>query len=141
MKYAQADFNMKEYMTPEEWFGEKFNLGMDFPTIIYVFAGDFKLTEAAACYLYLGARHCPDLTASNDPKCRGYARMLENAAVNECANAIFGKFQNSEDKDGLAQEALEKIKPIEKYLKGKKYLGGDSLTYVDFMFFEGLNRL
>lgn len=30
------------------------------------------------------------------------------------------------------------IEPIEKYLKGKKFLAGDNLSYADFMFFEQL---
>lgn len=87
MKYAKADFNMKEYSTPAEWGADKFNLGLDFPNIVYVNAGDYKLSEAAACYLYLAAKHCPDLTGK-DPKCRGLARMLENAIFGGVANEV-----------------------------------------------------
>mmetsp|Transcript_3620 Transcript_3620/g.2361 ORF Transcript_3620/g.2361 Transcript_3620/m.2361 type:complete len:154 (+) Transcript_3620:1020-1481(+) len=85
MKYAKADYKPKDYMSPDEWFGEKFNLGMDFPNLVYVIAGDYKVTESAACYLYLAARHCPDLTGK-DAHSRGVARMLENV-VNSDYNA------------------------------------------------------
>ncbi len=42
----------------------------------------------------------------------------------------------SGDRDAITMSLLEKVKPLVAYLGDKKFLVGDNVTYIDFVFFE-----
>jgi glutathione S-transferase len=54
LAYTGLKFQEKQYTTPESWFtGDKDKLGLPFPNLPYLIAGDFKLTESSAIARYI----------------------------------------------------------------------------------------
>ncbi len=65
LKYAEIEFNDKRYefgegatlveseLLLENWISDKFNLGLDFPTLPYYIDEDFKLSQSLAIIRYL----------------------------------------------------------------------------------------
>mmetsp|Transcript_87826 Transcript_87826/g.120971 ORF Transcript_87826/g.120971 Transcript_87826/m.120971 type:complete len:106 (-) Transcript_87826:43-360(-) len=66
--------------------------------------------------------------------------MIENVTRGDFNNKISGLMYQQNDAKKLEEATLEGLKPIEKYLTGKRYLAGNNLTYVDFIFFEILDK-
>lgn len=42
------EFEDKRLSNPAEWFGNKFNMGFDFPNLPYLIDGDVKLTQVSS---------------------------------------------------------------------------------------------
>ena len=67
-----VDFDMVEYecgdapeYSRETWTDAKFNLGLDFPNLPYLFDGETKLTETLAIHRYLADKYAPSLLGSD----------------------------------------------------------------------------
>jgi len=87
---------MKEYTSPDAWFGNKFNLGMPFPNMPYWFDGELKLAETVAVHQYLAAKYRPELLG-RDAKERGIARMIENVTRSDFNQKITGLMYGQDD--------------------------------------------
>ena len=59
-----------------DWRDEKFNLGMEFPNLPYLFDGDVKLTETLAIMQYIAKKWKPDLLGRSAAEV-GRLHMLE----------------------------------------------------------------
>ena len=77
-----SDYNMVEYEQGEgpdfdksQWLDAKFNLGMPFPNLPYLFDGDYKLTETIAIHRYLADKYKPALLG-NDAAQKGQLAMI-----------------------------------------------------------------
>jgi glutathione S-transferase len=53
LAYSGLPFTEKVYKAFEEYAGEKFNLGIDFPNLPYLIDGDVKISETWAVCRYI----------------------------------------------------------------------------------------
>ncbi|XP_037048027.1 glutathione S-transferase Mu 3-like [Bradysia coprophila] len=146
---AGAEYEDKRYNfgpTPEtwtaEWLKDKFNLGLDFPNLPYLFDGDIKITQSIAILRYLGRKF--KLVPSNE---------TEAARVDVIEQQILDwRTQQSEcfydsDHDNVKAAYIEglkgKVKSLSAFLGNNEWMSGGELTYVDFLVYEWLdvNRL
>lgn len=81
--FCQVDFEDKQYArgpAPDfdnsQWANDKFNLGMDFPNLPYLFDEDYKITESMAIMKYIAAKWKPELLGAN-PLQQGHTEMLQ----------------------------------------------------------------
>jgi glutathione S-transferase len=59
LEYVGEKYEFKDYNTVPEpgWFGEKFNLGLEFPNLPYYIDQNVKLTQSGAILRYLARKH------------------------------------------------------------------------------------
>jgi len=121
------------------WFDEKPNLGLDFPNLPYYVDGDVKLTQSTAILRFLADKH--DLNATTEQeRVRLYVAEYQVADfrsefVRLCYNP------NMETvKDEYVKNLTNSLKAFSEFLGKNKYLAGEKLTYVDFMFYEVLDH-
>ena len=62
MEYQQGD---GPEFSREDWYADKFNLGLDFPSLPYFFDGEVKLTDPVAIHKYISRKWAPELLGSN----------------------------------------------------------------------------
>ena len=48
---------MEDEAPPKGWFDVKYNLGMEFPNLPYLFDGDLKISETLAIIRYLANKY------------------------------------------------------------------------------------
>ena len=56
--------------------------------------------------------------------------------VNDLKSAITMASHTKGDRVMITMNLLEKVKPLVNFLSNKKFLCGNNVTYVDFIFFE-----
>ncbi|WP_395239489.1 glutathione S-transferase Mu, partial [Salmonella sp. s54412] len=57
LAYTETEYEQKDYPVGDEWFKEKFNLGLDFPNLPYYIDGDVKITQSSAIIRYLARKN------------------------------------------------------------------------------------
>ncbi|XP_055943831.1 glutathione S-transferase-like [Argiope bruennichi] len=139
LHYKKVDFEDKQYTSGgEDWEKEKFDLGLDFPHLPYYIDGDIKLTQSVTILRYLAKKY--ELDGKNDHE-RYKIYMVEQQSVDLWKSLRSVVMSN--DYEILRKEFLENIpehfKCFEEFLRGKNYLVGEDITYVDFMVFESLD--
>ncbi|CAG9314994.1 unnamed protein product [Blepharisma stoltei] len=124
------------------WLNVKETLGFDFPNLPHFIDENIKLTESLAIYEYICAKYNPSYLGNTIAE-KAYAAMI--TGVLKDFNSPIGMATYSQDAATLLPQALESQKPVlarfVKYLEGKTFLVGDHPTYVDFYFYESLDRL
>eukprot|EP00826_Nyctotherus_ovalis_P029653 TRINITY_DN2349_c1_g1_i3.p1 TRINITY_DN2349_c1_g1~~TRINITY_DN2349_c1_g1_i3.p1 ORF type:complete len:230 (+),score=55.65 TRINITY_DN2349_c1_g1_i3:209-898(+) len=127
----------------DAWFKVKHTMGFDFPNIPYLIDSSAKITESNAILRYLCHKHDPKLLGTT-PEEKVYVDVLAGI-LRDIVNGRFAiAFTEEPDKLPLRGFARfhEKIERVAKALEGKKYLLGESLSYVDFVcaeYFECIN--
>jgi glutathione S-transferase len=118
----------------ECWLSEKFNLGLDFPNLPYFFDGDLKITESSAILRYIVKKWCPELQGKTN---EDFARveMLYGILgdIKSCATMHCYRTGNV---DQLKNDVYPRLEAVGKFLANNKFLVGDYVTYVDFIFYE-----
>lgn len=135
LEYGGVEYENKLVKDAEKWFGEKFSLGMDFPNLPYIVDKDIMLTESWAIYRHLGRKLNLFPTSVQDER---QADMLQGV-INDIRTG-FTRYMYSGDAyskiDELRKNQDTKVNMMEKYLKGKKFLLGENLSFLDFALFE-----
>ncbi|XP_037048026.1 glutathione S-transferase Mu 3-like [Bradysia coprophila] len=144
---AQADveYEDKRYnygSTPEtlrtEWMNDKFNLGLDFPNLPYLFDGDVKITQSIAILRYLARKY---KLVPNNEKQTARVDMIEQEIL-DWRSQQSQCFYNS-DHDNVKAAYIEglkgKVKSLSAFLGGNEWLSGGGLTYVDFLVYEWID--
>ncbi|CAG9314993.1 unnamed protein product [Blepharisma stoltei] len=125
-----------------DWLNVKETLGFDFPNLPYFIDENIKLTETLAIYEYICAKYNPSYLGNTIVE-KAYVAMI--TGVLRDFNSAIGRACYSQDAATLIPLALESQKPVlarfVKYIEGKTFLVGDHPTYVDFYFYESLDRL
>ena len=134
LHYLEIDFVDKRMVTPDDWFPSKFERGLDFPNLPYLYDGEFKMTETFPIIRYLVEKHKPEMLGGSVEE-RGTVQMLESV-VHNAKNAIVEKSYGQDSKQVVLDVADEKFESIHAYLGDKKFLIGDTFTYVDIVLFE-----
>ncbi|CAG9314992.1 unnamed protein product [Blepharisma stoltei] len=124
------------------WLNAKETLGFDFPNLPHFIDENIKLTETLAIYEYICAKYNPSYLGNTIVE-KAYVAML--TGVLRDFNSPIGAASYSPDAATLLPQVLESQKTMlgrfVKYLEGKTFLVGDHPTYVDFYFYESLDRL
>nr|QSX72300.1 glutathione S-transferase mu-like [Halisarca dujardinii] len=148
MKYLGLDFTDEFYVqgpAPDfdssSWFGVKETLGLDFPDLPYLVDGDMKMTQTWAIMRYV-ARKAGKLVPKTEAEtvavdmCEGAITDLRRALSATCYSPKY-----LELREGFLKKAATWLMRFSSYLKGKKWLAGNNLTFVDFTLYELLDVL
>ena len=92
------------------------------------------LTESLAIHRYIADKWKPELLGL-DAQHRAHVSMLSHI-LSDFRMSLLPDCYKTGDKEHLMQIVHEKTLPIVKYFENKKFLTGDKITFVDFMFFE-----
>jgi len=123
-----------------DWMDVKFTMNLDFPNLPYLIDQQhgLRITESQAILRYL-ARELN--IGSKDSQ--GIAREEMVADVVRELFTQWAKINYSKDFDQLkgpyVKDLPASLKPLESFLKERKWLGGNDLCYADFLLFEFLN--
>ncbi|CAG9315288.1 unnamed protein product [Blepharisma stoltei] len=125
-----------------DWLSVKETLGMDFPNLPYFIDENIKLSETSAIFEYICAKYNPSYLGNTLAE-KAYVSMI--AGVLKDIMGKVGMAAYNPNAVTLVPQALESQKPVMqrfvKYLVGKRLLVGDHPTYVDFYFYEVLDKL
>jgi len=147
LEYTSAEWEDKYYAaetTPpyskESWFKEKFTHGLDFPNLPYFVDGDLKISQSKAILRHLARKN--NLVGENE-KDQVRIEMVEgeigdfnSAWVNLCYSPNFVTA-----KDIFLEALPKKLESFSKFFGDGKWIVGDKLTYVDFLFYEVLDQI
>ncbi|KAH9363368.1 hypothetical protein HPB48_006474 [Haemaphysalis longicornis] len=123
----------------EDWYKEKFSLGLRFPNLPYYIDEDAKITQSMAIMRYLGRKY--DLAASEDEEEQLEMDSLEQHARDLSWSLIMAVISPDFDEARRKyEENLENLlRPWDEQLQEKTWVIGDRLTYVDFLLYEALD--
>eukprot|EP00164_Ancoracysta_twista_P002285 GFYU01003026.1.p1 GENE.GFYU01003026.1~~GFYU01003026.1.p1 ORF type:complete len:227 (-),score=71.64 GFYU01003026.1:214-894(-) len=142
MHYCGAEWEPKvydiggppEYSAKEStYFGEKFNLGLDFPNLPFLFDGDLKISQTNAIMAYICRKYKPELVG-RDVKEEAMVHMLA-IEVMDVRDVLIGLvYYPDYDKrfDGVMKTLRSKMERLNTFLGSKTWLMGDQITYPDF---------
>ena len=151
LRHVGVDFIDKQYLTGPapayerpEWNKDKISLGFDFPNVPYWIDGSLKLTESWAILKHI-ARMNKQFYPNHDDeelKCdmlQGVLEQFRYRFIDMCYS------KNSEQFAILKQTFLDSLDnsldKFEIFMKDNKWLVGNSLMYVDFVFAETLSQI
>ena len=123
----------------EPWMSVKFTLGLDFPNLPYLFDGNMKMTETIPIHKYIADQYKPELLGS-DPATRAKVNML-SGVVGDLKMAATMPCYMTGNREDIIKAANDKLPPIVSFMGNNKFLAGDSITYLDFYFWELLELL
>lgn len=137
VEYVDKRYNYGS--TPEtlrtDWLNDKFNLGLDFPNLPYLFDGDIKITQSIAILRYLGRKYN---LVPKTAKEGAVVDMIEQELL-DWRSQQSGCFYNA-DHENLKAAYIDglkgKVKSLSTFLGNKEWLSGGALTYVDFLAYE-----
>ncbi|RWS19491.1 Glutathione S-transferase Mu 1-like protein [Leptotrombidium deliense] len=146
LHYANVDFEDKRYSlvtTPfssVEWNDDKFNLGLDFPNLPYLFDGDVKLTQSMAILRYLARKFKLD-GETEEEKIR--LDLAEQELCDFRLRLVRVAYADRKDYEKVKNEYLKelpaKFELLSKFLGNKMFVIGDKVKYVDFLLYEVLD--
>ncbi|CAG0898489.1 unnamed protein product [Cyprideis torosa] len=125
----------------ESWLKEKFNLGLDFPNLPYYLDGDVKLTQSLAILRYvakkygLGGDTAEEQAVADMVSCQIFDLRMEMAYL------FYTKWNDDNKKDFLNNSLPGKMKLLENFMNGKKFVLGDKVSYADFFLWETIDHL
>ena len=142
LEYNSIDYEDKRYRDPNTWFKEKFSLGLDFPNLPYFFDGEVKLSESMAILKYIGKKY--NLLPKNDAE-KMKCDVAEGVLIDFRTYFLTMCYRPDNfiaNKENFFNTTLPaKMELFEKYFDQKKWIAGESLTYIDFAFCELLDHV
>jgi len=133
--YEQGD---GPHFSTDEWKKAIPHIGMQFWNLPYLFDGKLKMSETNAIMRYIVKKFGPELEG----------KTLEDFAIVEQMVGVLGDIKSAISETCYGDGDIEKLKKnvnpeiqaLEDFMKGRKFVAGDYVTYVDFIFYE-LNEL
>jgi len=123
----------------DDWFSKKFNLNLDFPNLPYFIDGNLRFTESQAIMRYICNKWNPDLLGKTLED-KAHLDMVTGVLKDLHLPVIIHCYRDG-DKKKAVEEFSEGVARVVTYLGNKKFLIGDYVTCVDFMFYEILELL
>jgi len=147
LAYSGTDYEDKRYnlgSAPDfdrsEWLNDKFSLGLDFPNLPYYLDGEVKLTQSLAILRHV-ARQTKLEGQTEDEKLR--VELVEQQLVD--MNMSLVRICYDPNFDTLKVDYLKNLPTsldlLSKFLGDRPFLAGESVTYVDFMAYELLDKI
>ena len=146
--YVGVDFEDVTYEIGEApgfdkscWFGVKPSMPHQYPNLPYLIDGDVNLTETAAIMKYIAHKWKPSLLGANSAE-YAFAEML-SYHVGVLKSAVTGPSYSSPDGDreAILAKCYPLLEGILKFKGKNPWLVGESLTWLDFAFFELVEQL
>jgi glutathione S-transferase len=148
LEYAGIEYTDKRYVcgdastkfNREQWTSEKHKLGLDFPNLPYWIDSDVKLTQSAAILHHVARK--AKLTATED-KQKAILEMIEGAVVDIRSDFVDACYDSEHWEQKFKDHAAglqERLKVLDSWLNKKAWVGGDKLSYVDFLLYELLDQ-
>ena len=116
------------------WLDKKDTLGLQFPNLPYYIDGTMKVTEAMPIMKYIAYKYGPELLGGSPAEIAKVEMVA--GIVTDLKGAITMPCYTSGDRNAITMNLMEKVKPLVAFLGDKKFLVGDNVTYIDFVFFE-----
>jgi|APGre2960657423_1045063.scaffolds.fasta_scaffold140088_1 glutathione S-transferase len=146
LHFCNVDFEDKHYAAgpapdfdKSQWTDVKFTLGMEFPNLPYLIDEDFKISESSAICKYIAAKWRPELLGAN-PHQQGHAEMLLQYVMKLKETSTMGAYMGK-TREEVYTNCADQITAIVGWLGEKTWLTGDSVTWLDFFFFELLDYI
>nr|CDS34478.2 glutathione S transferase [Hymenolepis microstoma] len=119
----------------EQWLSKKYNLGLDFPNLPYLIAGDFKLTHSTAILEYIADRNN---MLPKSPEEQATLLMINLAAVDVRNHVYYLTFGPDYEKNKVEymKNLPTEIKSLADYLGDKKFFSGEKINYPDFNIYD-----
>lgn len=138
LEYVGEEYEDVRYKAKDDWFGIKFEMGLDFPNVPWMEDGDVKISQSGAILRYLAEKHGLHGT---DLKERGILEMLACEAMDfhmAYARVVYNPdFENL--KEGLQDSQMKKMEQFETFLGVKNFFGGEKPKFPDFHLYEILS--
>lgn len=99
-KYNQHWDDANQTWDRSDWLNEKFNLGMEYPNLPYIFDEDVKLTETLAIMQYIAKKWKPELLGRNAAEV-GRLHMLEYHVFMLKSTCTMPCYGENPDKDSI----------------------------------------
>lgn len=135
LEYVGEEYEDIRYKARDEWFGIKFEMGLDFPNCPWMEDGDVKITQSGAILRYLAEKHG---LHGKDLKERAVLEMLALEAFD--FHMAYGRVVYNPDfenlKEGLRETQTKKMEQFETYLGVKNFFGGEEPKFPDFHLYE-----
>ena len=148
LEYCGVEYEDKRYFCGDApdfdrsaWLNEKFKLGLDFPNLPYYIDADVKLTESTAILKHIARKN--GLGPISDSEI-DYCNMMEGVVLDfrrEFVMVCYMPNFDSNKEKFFAVTLPGRMELLDKYLASNKWLAGNSLTHVDFMFCEFLSHV
>lgn len=139
LNYLEVPFVDKTYTTGDEWFGEKFSLGFDFPNIPYLIDGDLKITQSLTILRYLGRKFGK---APADERQQVRVEQFEQEAVDLRLSVIRVAYDHANYDKSRAdwlESSKVKLAQLDKAIGKGPWILGQQITYADFLLYDALD--
>ncbi|CAG0904243.1 unnamed protein product [Cyprideis torosa] len=149
LEYVGEPYEMKWYdfgsppdYKGEDWYKEKFTLGLDFPNIPYYIDGDTKLTQPLAIMLYIARKNELDESTEEEKQLVDMSELQAQDLRMELVQLFYKNwneeakraFLNPDEKGSLPSY----LKLFSSRLQDSKFLVGEHVTHPDFILYESL---
>ncbi|CAL1285170.1 unnamed protein product [Larinioides sclopetarius] len=138
--FKNVDFEDKRYQENDRssWEKVKFSLNLDFPNLPYYIDGNIRLTQSNTILRYLAGKYGLD-GKTEEEKLRV---SLAEQQITDFRES-FIRVVHSENVEKLKPDFVAKVpaqlKFVANFLGNRKFLAGDSVTYVDFMAYDTID--
>nr|CAB3251171.1 glutathione S-transferase Mu 3-like [Phallusia mammillata] len=145
LNYLGVDYTEVNYYKTDDksdWLAVKESVGIPFPNLPYLIDEDVKLTESYAIMRHLARKH-GKLYPETDTENR-FCDQLQGIIYDfrsTYTKTLYDRDTHDESKAQFLAEFPGKMSKFEKHLSSRKWLAGNRLMYVDFMFAEFLSCL
>jgi len=136
--YRNVKFEDKRYHFDGTWEKEKFTLDLDFPNLPYYIDENVKLTQSLTILRYLAGKYNLDgKTEAEKLRVSLIEQQINDFRTNLFRLCFDKDFENK--KEEFLQKVPDQLNLLVSFLGDTKFLGGDSVTYVDFIAYDAFD--